>query len=293
MESSFNGVELRELRGGGVRRGVSPTPASASWTAATVGCVARGFENASYQQDEEHEHCQQGVTEPHGCPPSTSDNSKREQQHQELSPRPYDEEEGGGGQEDGLDFTEFNPADDHTADYGFIFALVFLVSGIVLVVIAYTIPREAKVDPDSVSARQMEKLEMYYAQLGSHLDKCIIAGLGLLTLGGMFLSVLLMVSICRGEMYRRRAAFVRPKRTYGSINLRMKQLATGEAEGGGEGGDGVEECLAEHAETRNNIQPGPSRDSKSEPGPSRNPPPAAAAAAASSSSSSPAVHGVN
>uniref|UniRef100_A0A8C9Y8N7 Transmembrane protein 74B n=1 Tax=Sander lucioperca TaxID=283035 RepID=A0A8C9Y8N7_SANLU len=131
---------------------------------------------------------------------------------------------------DGLDFTEFNPADDHTADYGFIFALVFLVSGIVLVVIAYTIPREAKVDPDSVSARQMEKLEMYYAQLGSHLDKCIIAGLGLLTLGGMFLSVLLMVSICRGEMYRRRAAFVRPKRTYGSINLRMKQLATGECD---------------------------------------------------------------
>ncbi|KAF1392141.1 hypothetical protein PFLUV_G00049490 [Perca fluviatilis] len=288
MESSFNAVELRELRGGGVRRGVSPTPASAPWTAAT----ARGFENASYQQDEEHEHCQQGVTEPQGCPPSTSDNSKQQQQ-QELSPQSYDEEEGGGGQDDGPDFTEFNPADDHSADYGFIFALVFLVSGIVLVVIAYTIPREAKVDPDSVSARQMEKLEMYYAQLGSHLDKCIIAGLGLLTLGGMFLSVLLMVSICRGEMYRRRAAFVRPKRTYGSINLRMKQLATGEAEGGGQGGDRVEEFLAEHAETRNNIQPGPSRDSKSEPGPSRNPPPAAAAAAASSSSSSAAVHGVN
>lgn len=210
-----------------------------------------------------------------------------EQQHQEISPRSYDEEEGGGGQEDGQDFTEFNPADDHSADYGFIFALVFLVSGIILVVIAYTIPREAKVDPDSVSARQMEKLEMYYAQLGSHLDKCIIAGLGLLTLGGMFLSVLLMVSICRGEMYRRRAAFVRPKRTYGSINLRMKQLATGEA-GGGEGGDGGEEFLVEQAETRNNIQPDPNRDSKSEPGPSRGHPPAA-----SSSSSSAAAHGVD
>lgn len=202
-----------------------------------------------------------------------------EQLHQELPPRPYDEEEGGGGQEDGQDFAEFNPADDHSADYGFIFALVFLVSGIVLVVIAYTIPREAKVNPDSVSARQMEKLEMYYAQLGSHLDKCIIAGLGLLTLGGMFLSVLLMVSICRGEMYRRRAAFVRPKRTYGSINLMMKQLATGEA-GGGEGGDGGEEFLVEHADTR---------DSKSEPGPGRHPPPAAS----SSSSSSAAAHGVD
>ncbi|KAL7407497.1 hypothetical protein ABVT39_009583 [Epinephelus coioides] len=290
MESSFNAVELRELRGGGGQRGLSPTPASVPWTAATACCAARGFENASYQQDEEHEHHQQGATVSAACPPSTSGNSKGEQQHQELSPRSYDEEEGGGGQEEGQDFAEFNPADDHSADYGFIFALVFLVSGIVLVVIAYTIPREAKVDPDSMSARQMEKLEMYYAQLGSHLDKCIIAGLGLLTLGGMFLSVLLMVSICRGEMYRRRAAFVRPKRTYGSINLRMKQLATGEAVGGGEGEDGGEEFLVEHAKTRNNTQPGPSRDFKSEPGPSRNPPPPAAS---SSSAPSAAAHGDN
>ncbi|KAK5871945.1 hypothetical protein PBY51_012684 [Eleginops maclovinus] len=277
MESSFNAVELRELRGGGGGRSMSPAP-----TAVSGGF--RGFENASYLQDEENEDRQQGATVPGGCPPTTSGNIKVEQQHQELSPRPYDEEEGVGDQEDGQDFTEFHPTDDHTADYGFIFALVFLVSGIVLVVIAYTIPRDAKVDPDSVSARQMERLEMYYAQLGSHLDKCIIAGLGLLTLGGMFLSVLLMVSICRGEMYRRRAVFVRPKRTYGSINLRMKQLATGEAVGGIDGG---EEFLVEHTETRSNTQPGPSRDTKSEPGPG-NPPPAVAAASSSSSS-----HGVN
>nr|XP_019963709.1 PREDICTED: transmembrane protein 74B [Paralichthys olivaceus] len=288
MESSFNGVELRELRGGEGRRGVSPTRVSAPWTAGTVGGANRGFENVSFQQDEEQNHHQQQQQQEEeeeevSCPPSTSGNIKH--QHQELCPQSYDEEEGGGAQEDGgQDFTELNPADDHSADYGFVFALVFLVSGIVLVVIAYTIPREAKVDPDSVSARQMEKLEMYYAQLGSHLDKCIIAGLGLLTLGGMFLSVLLMVSICRGEMYRRRVAFIRPKRTYGSINLRMKQLATGEAV---EGGDGGEEFLVEHAETRNNIQLGPSRDSKSEP--SRNP----QSASSSSSSPSAAAHGVN
>lgn len=165
--------------------------------------------------------------------------------------------------------TAFGPADDQTADYGFVLALVFLVGGIVLVVIAYTIPREAKVDPDSVSARQMEKLEIYYARLGSHLDRCIIAGLGLLTLGGMFLSVLLMVSICRGEMYRRRAAFVRPKRTYGSVNLRLKQLATGEAGGG-------EELLMEPAGT----QPESSQDTGSEPGPSRQLPAAAASTSA-------------
>ncbi|XP_029358206.1 transmembrane protein 74B-like [Echeneis naucrates] len=262
MESSFNAVELRELQGGGGRQVVSAAQASTSWTPS-----ARGFENASYQPDEQHE-------EQAAAGPSTSDSSTGEQ-HQDRPPRPLDEEEGVLGQEDGQDFTELTPADDHSADYGFIFALVFLVSGIVLVVIAYTIPREAKVDPDLLSARQMEKLEMYYAQLGSHLDKCIIAGLGLLTLGGMFLSVLLMVSICRGEMYRRRAAFVRPKRTYGSINLRMKQLATGEAGGG-------EAFLVEHPETGNNQQPGPDWDSRSEPGPS-----------SSSAGASSSAHGLN
>lgn len=111
-------------------------------------------------------------------------------------------------------------------DYGFVSALVFLVSGILLVVTAYAIPREAQVNPDTVTAREMEQLEMYYARLGSHLDKCIIAGLGLLTVGGMLLSVLLMISLCKGELYRRRN-FVPgrgPRKTYGSINLRMRQL---------------------------------------------------------------------
>ena len=99
-------------------------------------------------------------------------------------------------------------------------------SGILLVVTAYAIPREARVNPDTVSAREMERLEMYYARLGSHLDKCIIAGLGLLTVGGMLLSVLLMVSLCKGELYRR-PTFVPgrgSRKTYGSINLRMRQL---------------------------------------------------------------------
>ncbi|XP_061583010.1 transmembrane protein 74B [Cololabis saira] len=290
MESSLNAVELQELRGGRRDRSPAPAPAPAPGGVSAAGCAAWGFENASYQQDEERRHLQEKQHQPAGsagsagsagCPPSTSGTSKH---HQEVSSPSYDDDDadeggpGGGGAGGGAgreDLTAFSPADDHSADYGFILALVFLVSGIVLVVIAYTIPREAKVDPDSVSARQMEKLDMYYARLGSHLDKCIIAGLGLLTLGGMFLSVLLMVSICRGEMYRRRTVFVRPKRTYGSINLRMKQLASGEA-GGGDGGDGGEDFLVERSETRNNIQPEPSRDSRSEPGPRRHPPPAAA-----------------
>lgn len=125
--------------------------------------------------------------------------------------------------------------DERSADYGLVVALVFLVSGVALVAVAYAVPRAATVDPDSVSARQMERLETYYARLGSHLDQCIIAGLGLLTLGGMFLSALLMASVCRSQAYRRQqrcTAFVRPKRTYGSISMRMKQLASGEEEEG-------------------------------------------------------------
>ncbi|XP_068172023.1 transmembrane protein 74B [Antennarius striatus] len=244
MESSFNTVELWELGGGaGSGGGDSPAAATAPWKSSTG-----GFENVSYQQDEEH---QQGAPSV-GAPPSPSGANRGGPPPQHLPLESFDEEDGAGGP---VDPRSGAPA-DRSADYGFLLALVFLVSGIVLVVVAYTIPRDARVDPDSVSARQMEKLEKYYAQLGSHLDRCIIAGLGLLTMGGMFLSLLLMVSICRCEGYRRRAAFVRPKRTYGSINLRMKQLATGEA-GGADGGG--------HPDTL-----------ESELGPSRHPHPAAA-----------------
>ncbi|XP_008400717.1 transmembrane protein 74B [Poecilia reticulata] len=217
---SLNAVELRELQR---RRSASGGRRAA----------AGGFENVSYQQDEEPDQPEPDEPEPaRACPPRTST--------LQVSPESCDDEDGaarggGGGGDEGVGLAAPGPADGRSADLGFVVALVLLVSGIVLVVVAYTVPRDAGVDPDSVSARQMEKLELHYARLGSHLDRCIIAGLGLLTLGGMFLSVLLMVSICRGEMYRRRAAFVRPKRTYGSINLRMKQLATGEADG-----DGVE-----------------------------------------------------
>lgn len=69
---SFNAVELRELRGAGGRPGVSPTPP-------TAGCAARGFENASYQQDEdqdEEQGRQQGPTVSAGGPASTLANRK-------------------------------------------------------------------------------------------------------------------------------------------------------------------------------------------------------------------------
>ncbi|KAL0978858.1 hypothetical protein UPYG_G00176670 [Umbra pygmaea] len=219
----MNAVELREL-GDGDKHTVCEAPTTLQQAAQLPKASAAGIDNASYQEEEhetkfsDHEASRSSVHQ------STSNNRTYQTQ-----PPPSQREELTPHSEEGYE-TDFN---DHSVDYGFIFALVFLVSGILLVVIAYTIPREAKVNPDLVSARQMEKLEMYYAQLGSHLDKCIIAGLGLLTLGGMLLSILLMVSICKGELYRRRT-FVHPKKTYGSIHLRMRQL--------GEGGESLVEC---------------------------------------------------
>uniref|UniRef100_A0A4W5N2J2 Transmembrane protein 74 n=1 Tax=Hucho hucho TaxID=62062 RepID=A0A4W5N2J2_9TELE len=113
-------------------------------------------------------------------------------------------------------------ASGKSVDYGFISAVTCLVTGISLVAISYSVPREVKVNPDSVSAREMERLERENALVGVHLDRWVIAGLCLLTLGGVVLSTLLMVSMWKGEMLRRRA-FTYSKQSaqlYGSINLR-------------------------------------------------------------------------
>lgn len=120
--------------------------------------------------------------------------------------------------EEDLDFE----ATGKSTDYGFICAVTFLVTGISLVVISYTIPRDVTVDPDSVSAREMERLERENARVGAHLDRCVIAGLCLLTLGGVILSTLLMVSMWKGEMVRRKAfAYsMQSAKLYGSMNFR-------------------------------------------------------------------------
>lgn len=118
----------------------------------------------------------------------------------------------------------FSEAPGGSVDYGFISAVTFLVTGISLVIVSYAVPRQVRADPESVSAREMEQLEAASAQVGAHLDRCVIAGLCLLTLGGVVLSSLLMVSLWKGEMYRRRA-FACSKRSaklYGSTHLRTR-----------------------------------------------------------------------
>ncbi|XP_013887279.1 transmembrane protein 74 [Austrofundulus limnaeus] len=123
--------------------------------------------------------------------------------------------------EDDLSFTESSGT---SVDYGFISAVTFLVTGISLVIISYTVPRDVVVDRDIVSAREMERLEMESARIGAHLDRCVIAGLCLLTLGGVVLSTLLMISMWKGEMYRRKlvAFSKRSAKLYGSISLKTR-----------------------------------------------------------------------
>ncbi|KAM9198495.1 transmembrane protein 74 [Dugong dugon] len=114
-----------------------------------------------------------------------------------------------------------------SVDYGFISAILFLVTGILLVIISYIVPRDVTVDPNTVAAREMERLEKESARLGAHLDRCVIAGLCLLTLGGVVLSCLLMMSMWKGELYRRNrfASSKESAKLYGSFNFRMKTSA--------------------------------------------------------------------
>ncbi|KAM5281845.1 transmembrane protein 74 [Ctenodactylus gundi] len=111
-----------------------------------------------------------------------------------------------------------------SVDYGFISAILFLVTGILLVIISYIVPREVTVDPNTIAAREMERLEKESARLGAHLDHCVIAGLCLLTLGGVVLSCLLMISMWKGELYRRNRfnSSKESAKLYGSFNFRMK-----------------------------------------------------------------------
>lgn len=200
--------------------------------------LREGVENACFSLEEHDIHFQNSADSRLASPPSPAGGvcSRSRSQRDDLSLR---SEEGVG----------LEPV-SRPVDYGFVSALVFLVSGILLVVTAYAIPREARVNPDTVTAREMERLEMYYARLGSHLDKCIIAGLGLLTVGGMLLSLLLMVSLCKGELYHRPTCVPGrgSRKTYGSIHLRMRQL-------NGDGGQTlVEHEVAQVSETSHNLQ---------------------------------------
>ncbi|XP_028819818.1 transmembrane protein 74-like [Denticeps clupeoides] len=101
-------------------------------------------------------------------------------------------------------------------DYCFISAVTFLVTGISLVIVSYTLRRDVTVSADDASAREMEALGRESARLGAHLDRCVIAGLCLLTLGGVVLSTLLMVSMWKDETLSTQS-----DKLYGSTRARL------------------------------------------------------------------------
>nr|DBA21982.1 TPA: hypothetical protein GDO54_013085 [Pyxicephalus adspersus] len=117
----------------------------------------RGFENPSYEELVETSFGQESQNALQSSPA--------------LEVREWGKENGSPRSED----SRVPEPASHSVDYGFICSLVLLVSGIILVAIAYTIPREVRVSPDSVTAREMERLELYYAHLGSNLDKLLVS----------------------------------------------------------------------------------------------------------------------
>ncbi|XP_051247513.1 transmembrane protein 74 [Dicentrarchus labrax] len=188
-----------------------------------------------HREDEEDDDVQLIGTCPQTCRLSQSSSSElyEEEEEEEVGEEGEEEEEEEDIPELYLLSDDDLSSDDSgkSVDYGFIIAVTCLVTGISLVAISYTVPRDVRADPDSVSAREMEQLEREKARVGAHLDRCVIAGLCLLTLGGVLLSTLLMISMWKGEMMRRKA-FAYSKhaaKLYGSINLKAGSSPTRES----------------------------------------------------------------
>ncbi|KAM9284768.1 transmembrane protein 74B [Morus bassanus] len=104
---------------------------------------------------------------------------------------------------------------------GLALALGCALSGAALVVLAGAVPRAARPDP-AVPARQMERLEERAARLRARLDRCTVAGLALLALGGLLLAALLLAA---AAARRRARAARRTGGTYGSVRLRMRRVS--------------------------------------------------------------------
>lgn len=104
---------------------------------------------------------------------------------------------------------------------GLALALGCALSGAALVVLAGAVPRAARPDP-AVPARQMERLEARAARLRARLDRCTVAGLALLALGGLLLAALLLAA---AAARRRARAARRAGGTYGSVRLRMRRVS--------------------------------------------------------------------
>lgn len=76
-------------------------------------------------------------------------------------------------------------------------ASVFMILGLVFMTIGYVVPRDYDFNPYA-PAREMEAIEIYFANLSYDLDVVITAGMGFVAFGGI-----LMTSLVTYEMYLR------------------------------------------------------------------------------------------
>ncbi|XP_046554643.1 transmembrane protein 74B-like [Haliotis rubra] len=82
-------------------------------------------------------------------------------------------------------------------DYLILFAIGSVFIGLIISTIGYIIPRSHTPDP-SLTARQQEAVDTYYAKLGNDLDICIVVGMAFIGLGGIVTSaVFCKTIICR------------------------------------------------------------------------------------------------
>ncbi|KAE8282536.1 Transmembrane protein 74 [Larimichthys crocea] len=116
------------------------------------------FHLQTAEEEEEEEDVQLIETSPQSCRLSQSSSSELYEEEEEE-----EEEEEVLEEEDIPELYLLSDEDLSTdgsgksVDYGFIIAVTCLVTGISLVAISYTVPRDVRVDPDSVSAREMER----------------------------------------------------------------------------------------------------------------------------------------
>lgn len=75
-----------------------------------------------------------------------------------------------------------------------------IVCGIVCMVVGYVVPREYTFNPYA-RARDMEAIEVYYADLSQKLDLTIVIGMAFISIGGMILSSLITyISCCEPQI---------------------------------------------------------------------------------------------
>ena len=77
-------------------------------------------------------------------------------------------------------------------------ALVFLCLGMLLVTVAFLVPRDYIFDPD-LPASEMEAIEQYYSDRGAVLDVCLVIGTVFVGLGGLIIAGIFMVMLIQGD----------------------------------------------------------------------------------------------